>query len=61
MIAYFNKMKIKPNDATPEVRAAQLAAMQQNNTDAYFDQQKEQFIANSVAAGYDPNVIRGFV
>jgi len=22
MIAYFNKMKIKPNDATPEVRAA---------------------------------------
>lgn len=47
MIAYMNKMKIKPNDATPEVRAAQMAQMLSNQSDAYFDQQKEQFIAKA--------------
>ena len=28
MIAYFNSKKIKPNDASPEIKAAQLAQMQ---------------------------------
>jgi len=28
MISYFNSKKIKPNDASPEVKAAQLAQMQ---------------------------------
>lgn len=52
MIAYMNKMKIKPNDATPEVRAAQMAQMMANESDPYFDQQKEEFIEKSLHNGY---------